>query len=81
MAEVPAELASLVRDLEQHGFQTTYRDEAPQAFGNFVQVLRRPPVTARIVRDRGQWRAEFTADEWPHRPQGGEDWVPLGGLS
>jgi hypothetical protein len=78
--EVPAELASLVRDLERHAFQTTYRDETPQAFGNFVQVLERPPLSVRIVRDRGQWRAEFTAKEWPRHPQWGEEWVPLGGL-
>lgn len=78
--EIPAELAILVGDLERHGFQVTYQDHTPQAFGNFVQVLERLPVRVRIVRDRGQWRAEFTATEWPNDPQWGEGWIPLGGL-
>ncbi len=71
LPEIPAELAGLVRDLERHGFQATYHDYRLEAFGNFVQVLERPPLKVRIVRDRGQW---------PRHPQWGEEWVPLGGL-
>lgn len=42
-----------------------------------LQVLERPPVRIRVVRDRGQWRVELTADGWPRDPRWGEPWVLL----
>jgi hypothetical protein len=75
--EPPGHIATLIQTLEKSGFRTIYRDEVAQGFGNFVQVFERPPVRIRVVRDRGQWRAELTADGWPRDPRWGEPWVLL----
>ena len=59
--EPPGHIATLIHTLEKSGFRTIYRDEVAQGFGDFMQVLERPPVRIRVVRDRGQWSAQLTA--------------------
>ena len=75
--EPPGHIATLIHTLEKSGFRTIYRDEVAQGFGDFMQVLERPPVRIRVVRDRGQWSAQLTADGWPRDPRWGEPWVLL----
>ena len=77
LPEPPGHIATLIRTLERSGFRTVYRDEVAQGFGDFMQVLERPPVRIRVVHDRGQWRAQLTADGWPRDPRWGEPWVLL----
>jgi hypothetical protein len=77
LPEPPGHIATLIRTLERSGFRTVYRDEVAQGLGDFMQVFERPPVRVRVVRDRGQWRAELTADGWPRDPRWGEQWVLL----
>jgi hypothetical protein len=75
--EPPGHIATLIQTLEKSGFQTIYKDEVAQGFGDFMQVLERPPVRIRVVRDRGQWSAQLTADGWPRDLRWGEPWVLL----
>jgi hypothetical protein len=75
--EPPGHIATLIHTLEESGFRTLYKDEVAGGFGDFMQVLERSPVRIRVVRDRGVWSVQLTADGWPRDPRWGESWVLL----
>lgn len=74
--EPPGHLRDLVDRLLSHGFEEVQSDFARESFGNVMRVFERKPVRVRVVRDRGDWSADLTADGWPPQ-QLGDDWVFL----
>ena len=73
----PGHLLALIDQLRNHGFTEVDASYDAQVFGNAARVLERPPIKVRIVRDRGEWSAEFTGEGWPPREGFGEEWVWL----
>jgi|SRR3990172_11869105 len=55
MSEIPDALAGFVPWLEGNGFLRTSDRFEPEAFGNRLITLERPPITVEIVSDRGVW--------------------------
>ena len=75
--EPPQHLLELIARLRQSGFSEVEARYDASSFGNGLRVFERPPIKLRIVRDRGDWSAELTADGWPRHEHFGEDWVLL----
>jgi hypothetical protein len=75
LPEPPGHLLDLVKTLKRHGFEEIKTEYSPERFGNVLGIFERPPVRVRVVRDRGDWSAELTAQGWPKHEHFGEDWV------
>lgn len=73
----PGHLLDLIERLDKHGFSEVEASCDARSFGNVVRLFLRPPVRVRIIRDRGDWSAEFTADGWPTHDHFGDEWVFL----
>ena len=73
----PGQLRDLIQRLLSHGFTEVRSEVSAESFGNVLRVFERKPIRVRIVRDRGDWSAELTADGWPHDDHFGEEWVFL----
>lgn len=71
----PGHLQDLLQRLRRHGFTEIESRHDANSFGNAVRVFQRDPITIRIVRDRGDWSAEMTADGWPRHEHAGVEWV------
>ena len=65
-AELPEALADMVARLQEGGFSIT-DEAAAEGFGDRVIVLRKDPLAARLVADRGQWFIDLA-------PSGCDDW-------
>jgi hypothetical protein len=77
LPEPPGHLLELVQRLIRQGFEEIETEYSPESFGNVLRVFERAPVRVRVVRDRGDWSAEVTAQGWSRPEHFGEDWVVL----
>ena len=73
----PGHLSELIERLLSQGFTEVHSEYDAGSFGNVRRVFERKPAQVRVVRDRGDWSAELTAEGWPHDDHFGEDWVFL----
>ncbi len=73
----PGHLKDLADRLLSQRFVEVQSEYDAESFGNVVRVFERKPVRVRIVRDRGVWSAELTADPWLQRDHFHEEWVFL----